>query len=176
MITPPSADPLILAAREFARRTHHGQTYGDGDFHTIHLTRVVAVLERFGETDPRLLAAAWLHDVLEDTPTTLEEVQAIVGEDVADLVQRLTDEKGGNRRERQEKTHVKIRGRTEAVRVKLADRIANVEYCVETSDTKLDGMYRKEYPRFREHLHLNGEYPDMWQRLDELLLKYVDEV
>jgi (p)ppGpp synthase/HD superfamily hydrolase len=160
---------LIDDAREFARHAHQGQTYGHGDFHSIHLTRVVATLERIGETDPRLLAAAWLHDVIEDTPTTRQEVLAAFGEDVSDLVYRLTDEQGGNRRERQEKTHVKIRGRTEAVRVKLADRIANVEYCVETSDTKLDGMYRKEYPRFREHLYQTGEYEDMWLRLDELL-------
>jgi (p)ppGpp synthase/HD superfamily hydrolase len=161
---------LPYQASAFAQRAHLGQSYGDGDFHAIHLNRVVAVLHRYGETDPRLLAAAWLHDVIEDTPITLEDVRASFGVDVADLVNRLTDEQGGNRRERQEKTHLKIRGRAEAVRVKLADRIANVEYSVETNDGRHLGMYRKEHASFRDHLYQAGEYEEMWQRLEELLV------
>lgn len=161
--------PLHERAREFARRAHADQRYGDGLFFDLHLTRVVATLERFGEQDPVLLAAGWLHDVLEDTPTPVGVLQTEFGEDVTDLVIRLTDEVMGTRRERQERTHAKIRGRAEAVRVKLADRIANVEFCIETSSELFDRMYRKEYCRFREQLHQAGEYTDMWAHLDRLL-------
>lgn len=157
-------------AMEFAREAHRGQTYGHGDFFELHLARVVDTLERFGVSDPALLAAGWLHDVVEDTPTTIETIHFEFGWKVADLVSRLTDEKGGNRRQRQEKTHARIRGSIDAVRVKLADRIANVEFSLETENPLLDGMYRKEYGRFRNGLYRRGEYEEMWAVLDGILL------
>lgn len=156
-------------AREFARLAHAEQTYGPGAFFELHLTRVVGVLERFGETDPVLLAAGWLHDVVEDTPTTVDEVRSAFGEDVADLVDRLTDVRGGTRRERQTATHACIRERVGAVRVKLADRIANIEFNLAAGDPIVDRMYRKEYPRFREQLFRPDEFADMWEHLDRLL-------
>lgn len=161
--------PLDERARDFARQAHADQQYGEGLFFDLHLTRVVATLERFGERDSVLLAAGWLHDVLEDTTTSVGALQAEFGEDVTDLVIRLTDETMGTRRERQERTHAKIRGRAAAVRVKLADRIANVEFCIETGSELLDRMYRKEYSRFREQLLRDSEYADMWTHLDQLL-------
>jgi hypothetical protein len=85
---------------------------------------------------------------------------------VADLVWRLTDENGGNRRERHRKTHQKIRGSTDAVRVKLADRIANVESAQEQR-SNLYGMYRSEHAHFREELYRQGEWEEMWARLNE---------
>lgn len=139
-------------ACEFAQAAHRDQLYnaGSGSFFDQHLSRVVATLVRFGETDPVLLAAGWLHDVIEDTPTSEEIVREQFGEEVAELVSRLTDERDGSRRERQLKTHLRIRELPGAVRVKLADRIANVEASLETNSPQL-GMYRKEYSLFREH-------------------------
>jgi guanosine-3',5'-bis(diphosphate) 3'-pyrophosphohydrolase len=161
-------EKLIQRASEFARRAHDGQQYGTGSFHQNHLARVVATLQAFGETDEVKIAAAWLHDAVEDTDVTVADVRAEFGDDVADLVWRLTDEKGGNRRERHAKTHQKIREKSDAVRVKLADRIANVESSIEQR-THLFGMYKAEHPAFREHLYREGEFPEMWQRLDGLL-------
>jgi (p)ppGpp synthase/HD superfamily hydrolase len=161
--------PIDERAREFARVAHRDQVYGPGSFFELHLARVVATLKRFGETNPTLLAAGWLHDVLEDTPTSIDSVRQGFGEEIADLVSRLTDEREGTRRERQEKTHAKIRGHAGAVRVKLADRIANVESCIEMNSPLLERMYRKEYSRFREHLCQEGEYEGMWNHLDSLL-------
>jgi (p)ppGpp synthase/HD superfamily hydrolase len=160
--------PLAERASEFARRAHAGQEYGDGTFHDNHLARVVGVLEQFGESDERLIAAAWLHDTVEDTDVTIDQIKDVFGDDVADLVWRLTDETGGSRRERHAKTHMKIRERSEAVRVKLADRIANVEASIEQK-SQLYGMYRKEHAAFREHLYHEGEWEEMWARLNGLL-------
>ena len=144
------------------------QEYGGGDFHERHLQRVVATLQEFGETDQTMLASAWLHDTVEDTDTSVADIRGEFGDDVADLVWRLTDESGGVRRERQAKTHAKIREKSDAVRVKLADRIANVEAAIE-QNSHLVGMYRAEYRQFRRELYRRGEWEDMWTRLDHLL-------
>ena len=159
---------LADRAEDFARRAHEGQQYGAGDFHAQHLRRVVDTLKAFGETDETLLTAAWLHDTVEDTAVSVEDVRSNFGDDVADLVWRLTDETGRNRRERHSRTREKIRARSAAVRVKLADRIANVESGI-VQRSHLFGMYRKEHPDFRRELYRAGEFEDMWKRLDDLL-------
>ena len=161
-------DELEQRALEFAKRAHAGQEYGGGDFHEKHLARVVATLRKFGEDNPLLLAAAWLHDTVEDTDVTIDDIRAEFGDDVADLVWRLTDEEGHNRKERHHLTHMKIRGRTDAVRVKLADRIANVESAHEQR-THLRGMYREEYQAFFDDLYRAGEWEEMWQHLQDAL-------
>ena len=142
--------------------------YGDADFHKGHLERVVNTLRLFGADDPVLLAAAWLHDTVEDTDVTIADIKREFGDDVADLVWRLTDETGGNRKERHHRTHLKIRGRTEAVRIKLADRIANVEASIEQR-SHLRGMYRHEYAQFREDLYQPGEHEEMWRYLSKVI-------
>jgi len=159
---------LSERARQFAQRAHAHQTYGDGAFHEKHLQRVVATLQSFGETSESLLAVAWLHDTVEDTATTVADIKREFGDDVADLVWRLTDETDGVRRERHTKTHAKIRQRSEAVRVKLADRIANVEASIEQRSHLL-GMYRSEHAQFKRDLYRSGEWEDMWRNLDTLL-------
>lgn len=161
-------DELEQRAAAFAQRAHAGQTYGQGDFHEMHLARVVATLRRFGVDDPVLLAGAWLHDAVEDTATTVEDIRREFGDDVADLVWRLTDEPGRNRKERHHLTHLKIRGRPDALRVKLADRIANVEASFEQR-SHLYGMYRHEHKRFREDLFRANEFADMWEYLERKL-------
>jgi guanosine-3',5'-bis(diphosphate) 3'-pyrophosphohydrolase len=160
-------DDIEQRASEFAKRAHTGQDYGGGDFHENHLARVVATLRSYGVEEPAHLAAAWLHDAVEDTATTVEQIRNEFGDDVADLVWRLTDEPGKNRKERHHLTHQKIRGRPEAVRIKLADRIANVESSIEQR-THLRGMYREEHPAFRRDLYREGEWPEMWAHLDKL--------
>lgn len=156
---------LIERAEARARAAHAGQEYGGGDFATEHLARVVATLQRFGEQDPLLLAAAWLHDVVEDTPVTVAALREEFGEELATLVWRLTDEAGATRRDRQTATHAKIRADARAVRVKLADRLANVESAQERQ-SHLVGMYRKEFAQFRRELWQRDEYPEQWAALE----------
>jgi (p)ppGpp synthase/HD superfamily hydrolase len=162
------ANNLEQRASQFARRAHAGQHYGGEDFHQHHLARVVSTLRKFGEDNPVLLAAAWLHDTIEDTDVTVEDIRGEFGDDVADLVWRLTDEQGGSRKERHHRTHLKIRGRSDAVRVKLADRIANFEASIEHR-SHLRGMYRKQYPQFVADLYRPGEWEEMWNYLNQII-------
>ncbi|HSJ14509.1 MAG TPA: HD domain-containing protein, partial [Longimicrobiales bacterium] len=164
------SDAIDVQARELARRAHEGQEYGGGPFFDNHLSRVVATLERYGENDPLLKAVAWLHDAVEDTALTIEEIGDQLGAELADLVWRLTDEQNGSRAQRQSRTHEKIREDTRAVRVKLADRIANVESARERG-SPLMGMYRQEHPQFRSELQRPGEFEAMWRDLDRAVAR-----
>lgn len=154
-------------AEIFALKMHGDQKYGNKPY-AYHLRAVVEVLRRFGHEDPTLIAAAWLHDVLEDTDVTSEELSREFGSAVVDCVERVTTEPGESRKERFRATYPKIRASAHALTVKLADRIANVE-ASKTDSADLLAMYKKEYQGFRSALRTPGELEEMWQHLDGLL-------
>jgi (p)ppGpp synthase/HD superfamily hydrolase len=125
---------------------------------------------------PDLLVVALLHDVLEDCASagiTKEIIENNFGKIVADDVWRLTDEPGKNRKERKLKTYHKIRGSQNATIVKLWDRIANVESCIDKNEEKNRdylNMYMKEYYTFKAALWNGENDPNnpLWSVLDKL--------
>ena len=154
-----------LNTREFAARKHANQRYGDQPY-TVHLAAVREVLRDMGVLDNEPLAiAAWLHDTIEDTETTREEIEEHFGEEVVSLVWAVTGV-GKNRKERNTNAYEKIRAYPLAATLKLADRIANVEASAHVPD-KL-AMYRKEWPSFREALQGMGD-ARLWERLGKAL-------
>lgn len=161
---------LISKARKFAEEKHKGQFYGEFEY-THHLYQVKNVLERFNFTEENLLIAAFLHDVLEDTKTTYTEIKKEFGVEVAEIVYTVTDELGRNRKERKEKTYPKIRFDFNAIIIKLADRIANIEFCIENKNYELLKIYQKEHQEFESQLHITLNYKgyeDMWKHLNSL--------
>ncbi|MCC7459794.1 MAG: HD domain-containing protein [Proteobacteria bacterium] len=159
---------LVQRAQDFAAERHGFQQYGKEKPYTFHLGKVADVLKRFGITDEQMLAAAWLHDVVEDTKTSIEEIESNFGPRVADLVFRVTNESGKNRRERHQKTYPKIRASKDAVLLKLADRIANVEHSIESQSSFL-GMYKKDHDYLVESLRTEGQADAMWNHLENLM-------
>jgi (p)ppGpp synthase/HD superfamily hydrolase len=127
------------------------------------------VLCRFGCTDEYLLSAAYLHDVVEDTDVTIDQINLIFGKRVADLVYRVTNEEGKNRQERHVKTYPKIKESKDAVMLKLADRISNVE--ASASDPGKMKMYKKEWPFFQESLYTPKVHEAMWKHLTKIMEK-----
>ena len=170
---------LIITASGLAYEVHAGQTYGDQPY-TVHLEAAVAVLHRFGfvlsAEAEALLAAAWLHDSVEDTDLETEDIRREVSPQVAALVGAVTNEPGRNRQERNARTYPNIRATPDAVIVKLADRIANVEASWASQDARLF-MYHREYRGFRQALRDTASVSDgfaeragrMWDHLDKLL-------
>lgn len=157
-------DPL-RHVKFFATIKHTGQVYSSGLPYTHHLAAVENVLRRFQVVDENLLTASWLHDVVEDTATKLKEIEEMFGAEVARLVHAVTNEPGQNRRARHAATYPKIReAGTDAITLKLADRIANVE-----SGGNLVGMYRKEHEDFKRSLYTPGQAEEMWAHLNQLL-------
>jgi (p)ppGpp synthase/HD superfamily hydrolase len=154
----------VQLAINLACSAHEGQTYGGAPY-TKHLSDVINVLRRFGYTSEEDECYGWLHDILEDTKTSYGDLKHIFGTRIAETVYLVTNEKGRNRAEKAERTYPKIKGHIRATRIKLADRIANVEASI---GTKKFDMYRKEYDSFVEYLYVEGELLDMWKYLKSL--------
>ncbi len=79
----------IITAYEFAAKAHKGQKRSSGQDYIIHPLAVAYILLELG-MDTDTICAALLHDVVEDTPVTLEEVRKRFGQDVAMLVDGVT--------------------------------------------------------------------------------------
>lgn len=181
-LLPLHREVLVATAQHIATVAHRGDSYGHRPF-IDHPAHVVEVLKRFRINSPQLQAAGWLHDVVEDTDFPLDEIRRLFGDDVADMVDVLTDVSGPqypNRKARKTATIERIMGNYPARIVKTADRIANVEACWADPEHRLMGMYRGEHAEFRqlyaygiltsEHyiLHHMGVYLD-------ILMKWHDD-
>ena len=95
--------------------------------YAVHPLRVVGRVQAWGLDDPEVLAAAALHDVVEDTKVTLDEVRRGFGPRVAALVDALTHPHGLAPRDRTAVILARLReAPLEALVVKLADRLDNV--------------------------------------------------
>ena len=133
-LPPPTAD-AVAAAVEFALRYHGGQTRPTGAPYAEHLLEALEVLVRgAGVTDPGILQAAVLHDVVEDTPCTIDDVRRAFGGRVAEMVGWVTKPepaegaKGADRKAAKEAYLSRLRDAPDdAVLVKLADRVSNVQ-------------------------------------------------
>lgn len=136
------ADPVVRAAT-LARIAHAGQRYAGGPYER-HLQDVVDVLAEAGVVDPELLAAAWLHDVVEDTGVSREDLAAEFGERVAAIVDAVSVRSGRPSSVARPDSWTRTAATPGAVLVKLADRIANVR----AGGPKVE-RYRQEQPRFR---------------------------
>lgn len=124
-------DDLVSRARSFAVRAHgridHRRKYSL-DPYEVHL-QAVADLVASVSNDPEMLAAAWLHDTVEDTATTLADLDHHFGTAVAGLVRDLTDVSqpaDGNRATRKSIDQGHLAGASQRAKtIKLADLIHN---------------------------------------------------
>ena len=163
---------VLAHARDLALRSHAGQLYGNRPY-SVHLEAVQRVLERFGIDDEVIRAAAWLHDVLEDNPNVRrEDLERALPEAVVAIVDACTDGPGKSRDERKTRPLRLIPKTPNAVLVKLADRIANVEASIEDRHEDRLTMYRLEHGTFDDALRDSPSTPSaepMWSHLEQVL-------
>jgi guanosine-3',5'-bis(diphosphate) 3'-pyrophosphohydrolase len=121
---------VLLTALRFAADKHRGQRRKgtDGCPYINHPIEVAEILSRIGGiTDTVTLQAAVLHDTVEDTDTTADELEALFGLEVRRLVEELTDDKRLPKAERKrlqiaQAPHLSVR----AKQIKIADKISNI--------------------------------------------------
>lgn len=129
----PETDLVLLDdAVGFAVRRHGDQRRPAGEPYLEHLLEAVCVLvEGVGTTDVDVLRAAVLHDVVEDTDCSSDEVRERFGHRVAELVDWVTKPPvapGGSRDETRARYLARLRDApADALLVKLADRLSNVQ-------------------------------------------------
>lgn len=156
---------LVTRARVFATEAHEGQKYGSEPYE-VHLSAVVNILTDSGVTDPEVLAAGWLHDVLEDTSRSLFTLyRSGFSARVNRLVIACTGV-GQTRKARVQNIYDKIAKMPEAAVVKLADRIANVEAAAPGS--RHLARYRAEQQAFAAIIRPHVPAA-MWGRLEAAL-------
>ena len=121
----------IRDAFEFAREAHEGQKRKSGAPYIIHPLAVARIVAEELQLGPDSVIAAFLHDVVEDTPYTIEDVKKRCGNDVAYLVRVVTKQKKkqyetskqvDNFKQMLDSLHYDIR----AILIKLADRLHNM--------------------------------------------------
>ncbi|WVF68949.1 hypothetical protein IAT40_003723 [Kwoniella sp. CBS 6097] len=120
----------FLKTVDFAARKHSCQRRKDVDQtpYINHPIAVANILSSTGITDVKVLQAAVLHDTVEDTHTTIEEIAHLFGSDVARIVEECTDNTtlSGQQRKIEQLRSAPFKSR-EAQQVKLADKIHNLE-------------------------------------------------
>lgn len=162
-------------AKKMGKDAHAGKTWAAGLPYDEHLERVASTVFAWSTALPEevrnnLVAAAWLHDSVEDTSMTLDMIEQELGSEVRALVWAVTDEPGANRAERHTRTFPKTKNVPYAVVLKLADRIVNVEANLQNRGG-FYSMYRKEHAVFRAALYnpaLTYLEP-MWRHLDKIM-------
>ena len=122
---------LVKRASDYATKAHQRidqrRKYSKQPYH-VHLEAVAKTVAGVTD-DPETIAAAWLHDTVEDTPATLEDIEEHFGQSVAELVEELTDvskPSDGNRAKRKaiDRSYL-AQASVRAKTVKLADLIDN---------------------------------------------------
>jgi guanosine-3',5'-bis(diphosphate) 3'-pyrophosphohydrolase len=129
---------LVLKACEFASRKHSNQRRKNAgaDPYINHPIEVANILAESGVTDQDVLCAALLHDTVEDTDTTIEELARVFGSRIASIVSECTDDRSLSKlkRKKMQIEHALVISE-EAKLVKLADKISNLK-SIETDPPK----------------------------------------
>ena len=157
----------VKLAREFAIAAHADQQYGSRPY-VHHLDAVAAIAKSFGE---KFEVVAYLHDVVEDTSVTLDQIEAVFGAEVASSVALVTDEPGESRNTRKVKTNAKLAKTSDVIAlvVKAADRLANLRECQKQQGSSLLFMYRREHFAFRSAVHRPGLCDFIWSQIDRII-------
>lgn len=153
-ILPLSPIDFPIVAESYAAIWHRGQTYGEGSYKDCHLAAVVQSLIDFGHGDDHeMLAAGWMHDGPEDSPSDqVREVRmaliyAEFSQRVGNIVFSVTGV-GKNRRARNACAYGRLRlfPQHGGPILKGHDRLINAR---SSRGSSLHDMYRKEYAGFR---------------------------
>lgn len=127
----------IMHATEFAAKRHQKQARRNKEKtpYIIHPLQVARFLLMTGKiVDVEILMAALLHDTIEDTETTLEDLQQLFGYRVKHLVQELTDDKSLPKEERKLMQIMSASSKSEeAALIVLADKLANLSDLLENT-------------------------------------------
>ncbi|MCW1985101.1 UNVERIFIED_ORG: (p)ppGpp synthase/HD superfamily hydrolase [Sphingomonas sp. R1F5B] len=156
---------IVLDACAFATRMHGNQQRKySGEPYVLHCLEVARIVADVGGT-PAMIAAALLHDVVEDTEASIEDVQARFGEEIAQGVAWLTDvsrPEDGNRATRKaiDREHL-AQAPADMKTVKLADVISNTRSIVDQGDG-FARVYLREIAALLEVL--SEGHPELWRR------------
>lgn len=143
---------LVLDAAAFAADKHRRQRRKDAEAtpYINHPLALATILAREGGVgDAEVIAAALLHDTVEDTETTLPELEARFGANVAAMVAEVTDDKALPKAERKRLQVAHAAHKSPGAKlVKLADKIANLRDIAASPPADWDQERKAQYVRW----------------------------
>ncbi|MDH4156443.1 MAG: bifunctional (p)ppGpp synthetase/guanosine-3',5'-bis(diphosphate) 3'-pyrophosphohydrolase [candidate division Zixibacteria bacterium] len=171
--------PLIRKAYEFSDRAHAGQKRQSGEPFVEHCLEVAFILAE-QHMDSTTIAAGLIHDVVEDTGVTLEEVRREFGDEIAELVDAVTKigEVQFESREEQQveyfrKMLLSMAKDIRVILIKLADRLHNMRTLEHLPVEKRTRIARETYDVYSPLAHRFG-IARVKIELEDLSLKYLE--
>ena len=170
----------IVKAAQFAAEKHKNQRRKDADAspyinHPLALASVLAV--EGGIENPDVICAALLHDTIEDTKTTAEELDGIFGDKVTGIVLEVTDDKNLDKAVRKEEQvrhapHISA----EAKLVKLADKICNLRDILAAPPADWSADRKRAYFDWAARVvaGLRGSHAGLERIVDEIYARHIE--
>ena len=170
---------LIEDAFQYAQTLHQQQSRHSGDAYITHPVEVAMILTEY-RTGPSTIISGLLHDVLEDTPTTMQEIASRFGEETAQIVEgvtKLTNLSFTSKDKNIAENHMKMMlAMTEDIRVivvKLADRLHNMRTIEYLPADRILPKCRETMEIFVPLAHRLGMYR-LKAELEDIAFKYLD--
>ena len=174
----------IEQAYHYAKDMHEGQLRKSGDEYIVHPVDVALILSDY-QTDPTSIVAGLLHDVLEDTAATYDDVKARFGEEVAMLIEGVTKlgqykfQKGSQEEAKiaaqaknYQKMLIAMAKDIRVIIVKLADRLNNIRTLSVLPPEKQQRIARETMDIYAPLAHRLGMYV-MKAELEDTCFKYL---
>ncbi|MDK2888368.1 MAG: diphosphokinase / guanosine-3,5-bis(diphosphate) 3-diphosphatase [Thermoanaerobacter sp.] len=176
----PEADVSLLSrAYRFAEEAHRNQKRFSGEPFITHPVAVANILANL-QMDLQTLVAGLLHDVVEDTGVTLEEIKATFGDEVALLVDGVTKlnrleyrSKEEHQAESLRKMFLAMAQDIRVILIKLADRLHNLRTLKYHNETKQKEIARETLEIYAPLAHRLGIYHLKWE-LEDLSFRYLE--
>ncbi|MEK6870859.1 MAG: HD domain-containing protein [Thermoproteota archaeon] len=165
---------IILGAKKFAQEKHKNQKRKDGVTpYSDHLEGVVNRLKNLGVTDKDVLCAAWLHDIIEDTDVTFDQINERFGREVAVMVLSLSKDQNILKKDREIQYISQLKDASFQTKIiKLCDISANLKDLANAPISKT--QKNKQIKKILHYLRIikndiienKSEYPKIQEMID----------